>query len=60
MREQVSGMSIEEYQNWMLHNLDDLRLRNDGRDVDGIVASMQDDDIDFSSVNPAEYEGILG
>lgn len=49
----------EEMRNFCLDNIDDLKLKDDGFDIDTVLEEMEDKELHVSSINPDEYKELL-
>ena len=54
-RSKISGMTVDEYREWMGENMDGVLLKDDGVSVDDIVGEMTDKTLQVSSVNLDEF-----
>ena len=58
-RSNISGMTVEEYRDWMKKDLSGLQLVNNAASIDDIVDNLQDVKLQVSSVNMEEYRDYI-
>lgn len=54
-RENVSGLTIEEYREWMKESCPEIHLRNNNVPLEMLMDAIKDVKTDFSAINPDDY-----
>lgn len=54
-RENVSGLTIEEYREWMKESCPDIHPRNNSVPLEMLIDTIRDVDTDFSAFDPDDY-----
>ena len=58
-RSNISGMTVEEYREWMKESLDDIYLKNESDPIDEIVENMSEKELRVTSVNKNELKDVV-
>ena len=58
-RSNISGMTVEEYREWMKERLDDIYLKNESDPIDEIVENMSEKELRVTSVNKNELKDVV-
>lgn len=58
-RSDISGMTVDQYREWMKDRLDDIYLQNESDSVDDIVDGMPEKKLYVTSVNKEELKDVI-
>lgn len=58
-RENISGMTIDEYRKWMKDTCDEIHPKNSSVPLEMLMDAIDNVDTEFSAVNPDDYMGDM-